>query len=206
MQRRLLTLIVVLLVVTVGGVAPMVDARVILNGSYAFTTARTCTVASNPFTNDASGKPTIITTTPTLTFLFRQEAVDSGIITFNADGTGASTSRSSTMNITATTGSILSVSENSNTFTYTVNADGTVDLDVGVVSFTTVLGGGTNNSGTASAREAQLQIGNGGNSLVSAPRNDIEQETVIINLAPPNGSGSITQYRICNRSSKLVRN
>ena len=150
--------------------------------------------------HDPSGAPTIIPPPPVN--LFRQEAVDSGTITYNSDGTGSSTSRSSTKNITATGGSILSISENSNTFTYTIDEDNTVHLNIGEVTFTTVLGAGTGNTGTVSPRTVRLQLGDGGKTLVSAPRTTIEQETVQFNLV---GGGTATNFRLCTRSSTEVR-
>jgi hypothetical protein len=199
MHRKPSTLIVLFLTTAAAGVAPTVEARTNLNGAYAFTTARTCTVSNNPFTTDPSGAPTII---PPGSQVFRQAAVDSGTVTFNPDGTGSSTSRSTTMNITATGGSILSISENSSTFTYTIDEDDTVHLSVGVVTFTTVLGAGFRNSGTVSPRSAVLQIGDGGKTLVSAPRELIEQETQQINIF---NDGTITQYRLCTRSTTEAR-
>src|SRR5215471_4978594 len=202
MQHRLSIVIVVLLITAVGGVAPTVQARTKLNGTYAFTSVRTCTqtLTNTPFIADASGAPTVIPTGGVL----REEAVDSGVTTFNADGTGTTTSTGRTMNLSNFTigGSIFSVSESSDTFTYTVNADDTVDLSIGEVKFKTVLGTGAGNTGTVSPRSARLQVGDGANTLVSAPRTEIEQETIVFNLA---NDGSITRYRICTRSSTLVK-
>src|SRR5262249_17844908 len=167
MQRALsaLTVFVLLCVSAVGGVVPTVEARVILNGSYAFTTFRSCTVLNGTqFLLDSSGAPTII---PAGAGVFRQNAVDSGVITFNVDGTGTSVGRSKTMNISALpssttpSGSIMSISEFKVPFTYAIDADNTVDISFGVVHFDVVDGGGTGNSGTVSARNAQVQIGNG---------------------------------------------
>lgn len=186
---------------TVAGAAPTVEARMTLNGEYAFTTARSCTVAISPFDIDASGNPTRI---PETGVAFRQDAVDSGIITFNVDGTGTSVGRSKTMNISNTTvgASIVGISEFSGPITYTVNADNTVDVSFGVVTFTTILGGGIRNTGTVSPRTARLQIGNGGNAIVSAPATTIEQETLVI--TPPFGP-TFMQYRLCTRSGLEVR-
>ena len=126
---------------------------------------------NSPFFVDASGNPTIIAGT-----VSRQSAVDSGIAAFNPDGTGTTTSRTSSLSLTATGGSVQSISENASPFTYRVNADDTVDVDFGQVTLTIVLGGGTGNTGTVGPRSNRFQIVNGGQTLVSAPPNAIEQE------------------------------
>ena len=198
MQRKLSALFVVLFLNAVGGGVPPVEARTNLNGPYAFTTFRSCTVANSPFINDASGAPTVVPAGG----VFRQNTVDSGIQTFNEDGTGTITGRSTTMNVTAGGGSILNISEFSLPFTYTVNADDTVDISLGQATFAIVLGNGTGNTGTASPRSARVQIGNGANTLVTAPRIEIEQETVNINVLI---DGTFTQYRLCVRSGPQVK-
>src|SRR5262249_15187887 len=140
--------------------------------------------------------------------VFRQNAVDSGVITFNVDGTGTSVGRSKTMNISALpssttpSGSIMSISEFKVPFTYAIDADNTVDISFGVVHFDVVDGGGTGNSGPVSARNAKVQIGNGAITIVGAPATEIEQETVVNNIL---NDGTLTQYRICVRSGPDVR-
>src|SRR5262249_2405844 len=194
------------------GIAPTADARD-LEGSFAFTSARTCTVASKPFTNDASGVPTIIPNVSPAPpgFFFRQEATDTGITTFNENGHGKNTVRSRTMNITNTTpgdgNSILSITDSSDTFTFTVNEDNTVDLNIGQVTFSTVLGGGTGNTGTVTPRLSRIQLSKDGNTFVTVNRRAIEQETVIINV-PGTPPTTITQFRLCNRSTtgERIRN
>ena len=186
--------IAILALLAVGVIAPRADARTSLNGTYAYTTARTCIVVNSPFFVDASGNPTIISGT-----VSRQSAVDSGIATFNADGTGTTTSRTSSLSLTATGGSVQSISENASPFTYRVTADDMVDVDFGQVTFTIVLGGGTGNTGTVGPRSNRFQIVNGGQTLVSAPPNAIEQEILQTTGASP-------QYRLCNRSTTYVRN
>jgi hypothetical protein len=192
MAHRLAIAIVALLL-AVGVVVATVEAGTHLTGTYAFTSTRTCIVASSPFLDDVSGSPTIIPGPVT-----RQAAVDSGIATFNHDGTGTSTSRTSSLSLTATGGSVQAISENASSFTYTVNADDTVNVNFGQVTFTIVLGGSTGSTGTVAPRSARLQIVNNGKTLVSAPQNTIEQETVQTN-------GSSPQFRLCNRSTTYVR-
>jgi len=198
MQRLLSALAVMLVVTAIGAVA--VEARANLNGAYAFTTAQSCTVANDPFGTDASGAPTVIPAGG----VFRQVTVNTGIDTFNVNGTGTSIGQAHTMNITNTAAgaSIFSISDFSNPFTYTVNDDNTVDVSFGVATFTTVAGGGTGNTGTVTGTSRQFRIGNGGNTLVGQG-GDIQQETLTLNIL---NDGTITQYRICTRSSTLVRN
>jgi hypothetical protein len=197
MRRTLSALFVALFINAVGGFVPMAEARMNLTGTYAFTTSRSCTVANNPFTLDGSGEPTVIPTGPT----FRQNSADSGTTTYHADGTGVATGRSATMNIsnTAIGTSILSISEFSFPFTYTITAGYTLETQLGQVTFATILGSGTGNTGTVSPSSRRSHIGNGGNTIVSAPRTEIEQETLVFN------SGAFTQYRICTRSTTSVR-
>lgn len=197
MPRTLSALFMLLVVSAV--IVPTVEARMNLNGSYASTTARSCTVSNIPFANDASGAPTVIAGG-----VFRQDAVDTAIVTFNADGTGMSIGLSRTMNTTTTFvgASIVTISEFSAPFTYVVNADDTVDVSFGVVTFTTVLGGGTGNTGTVSPAVRRLQMGHGAQALVSGPPLGVAQETLQIDLV---GGGSVTQHRLCSRSATLVR-
>lgn len=184
------------IVVGAGGAATLGEAQGNLNarlrGTYAFTQSRTCTVAGLPFVG-----PTFAI--PSFTFFFRQAASDSGVITFNGNGTGTTTGRSSTMNITAGPGpGILSVSEFTRDFNYAVDPDGTVDT-AGVTVFQTVLGSGTGNTGTVTGGVGRLQIAHGNTMLVSAPQEQITDETVVINFPTPPG-GSVTQHRLCVRS------
>jgi hypothetical protein len=109
MRRILSVLFVVLLASAISGVTSSVEARTKLHGAYAFTTARSCTVTNSsptgtPFGIDPTGMPTLIPTAG----VFRQEAADSGVETFNEDGTGISIGRSKTMNTSNTTGSMAS--------------------------------------------------------------------------------------------------
>jgi hypothetical protein len=198
-MRRLLSALVMMLVV-ISIVAVAVEARTNLNGAYAFTTEQSCTVANSPFGTDANGAPSVIPTGG----VFRQLTVNTGIFTFNGDGTGTNVGQARSMNITNTSvgASIFSISEFSGPFTYSVNDDNTVDINFGVSTFTTVAGGGTGNTGTVTGGSRQLLIGNGGNTLVGQG-GDIEQETLTLNILK---DGTITQYRICTRSSTLVRN
>src|SRR5262249_54010503 len=191
----------VMLFLSVVGIASTVEARD-LEGRFAFTQARTCTqtAGNTPFVADASGAPTIIPAAG----VFRQAADDTGILTFNEDGTGTNTGRSRTMNITDMTvgDSILSISDFSTPFTFKVNNDNTVDISFGVTTFSTVLGGGTGNTGTVTGRLAQIQLGKDGNTFVGVNRNAITQETVVTKVV---GDGTRTQFRICTRSTTGVR-
>lgn len=194
MQRLLPASVVMLAVTVIGAVA--VEARENLKGDYAFTSVQLCTVALNPFSIDSSGAPSIIPAGG----VFRQHAINTGIQTFNGDGTGSSVGRSHTMNISATGGSISSFGDFTSPFTYTVN-DGTVDISFGLTLFRTFAGGGTGNTGTITGTSRQLRIGNGGQTLVGG-ENGIEQETVVVNIV---NDGTITEYRLCTRSNTLVR-
>ena len=203
MRRALSALLLILFVHAMSGIATPAGARENLNGNYAFTSFRSCTVANNPFLVDPSGAPTLIP----VGGVFRQNSVDVGTLAFKSDGTGTNFGRSITMNTTVNGPvgvSILSVSDFTAPFTYTVNDDRTIDVNFGVVTFTIVLGASTGNMGTASPRLAHLQIGNGGQELVGAPAGVpvVEQETVTI--FAPNGPTSTT-YRLCLRSGPNVR-
>src|SRR5262249_55798982 len=113
------------------------------------------------------------------------------------------------MNITNTapgdSNSILSISDNANLFTFTVNEDNTVDLNNGTVTFSTVLGGGKGNTGTATPRLSRIQLSKDGNTFVSVNKSEIEQETVIINMPGTPPPTPVTQFRLCNRSTTGVR-
>lgn len=202
MHRTSSAFFVALFATAVGWVTPTAEARMNLNGDYASTSSRSCTVQTTPpgFVPDpTSGAPTVITG-----FVFRQNAADSSTFTFNVNGTGSITGVSRTMNISATApvSSIYSVSQFSTPFTYVVNPDDTVDLSFGVTTFTTVNGSGTGNTGTVSPRLARLKLGSGGNTLVSGQGTGIGQEVVTI-TTPANVT--FTQWRLCTRSSTLVR-
>jgi hypothetical protein len=101
------------------------------------------------------------------------------------------------MNISALTGAILSVTEFSSTFDYTVHPDGTFDTFTSTV-FETVLGSGVGNTGTVSGQVGRLQLAHGTKMYVSAPRQQIANETLVI--TPPVGA-PFTQHRICVRST-----
>jgi hypothetical protein len=200
MRERLLAVFVVLLVGTVGVVAAA-EARRNLNGDYAVTSARSCSVTNSPnqFTADAaSGALTVIPAGG----VFRQNVADTGIITFNLNGTGTNVGVSRIMNISAAGGSIFSVSRFSVPFTYTIDDDNTVDISFDEGTFTTVNGNGKGNTGRVGPRSARLRIGKGGNVLVSAGGEGIQPETVEIDVL---NDGTITQYRLCTRSSTMVR-
>jgi len=204
MRRILSILLVVLLVGTVGS-APSVQARTKLHGSYAVTSARSCTVTNNSptpisFGIDASGTPSLIPAGG----VFRQEATDAAIETFNGDGTGITVGRSKTINITATAvgSSIISLSDFSIPFTYVVNDDDTVDINFGTGTATTLLGSGAGNVVTVGPRSARVQIAAGGKILLTAPAEAIEQER--LHFQVPN-DGTFEQTRLCTRSSTAAK-
>lgn len=173
------------------GLAALAEAdRPHVHGAYAFTQTRTCTVSNLPFAG-----PTFAI--PSGALLFRQAASDSGVTTFHDDGTGISTGRSSSMNLTAFGGGVLSISEIVTTFEYTVNADGIVERTDVSTTFVTVLGSGTGNTGTVSGQVSRLQLAHGRSMLVSAPQEEITTETQVIT---PVVGDVVTQYRLCVRS------
>ena len=194
MKRTRLTLFLVLFVNAVGSVPPTVEARTHLRGPYAFVAFRSCTVSSTPFSNDPSGAPTVISSAG----VSHLNAVDAGTITFNADGTGTQTGRSTTLDITTTAvgASILGISEFSVPFTFVVNDDSTVDIKFDEGTLTNVLGTAAGAPGTTGPRSDRFTIVNA-DTLLSAPKTDIEQETLHINVPH---DGSVTQYRLCVRS------
>lgn len=161
-----------------------------LRGSYAFTTKRTCTVASLPFLGPSFDIPV------GTTFLVRQASVDSGITTYYDDGTATSSGRSSTMNLTASTGAIYSLTDFMSNHTYSVDRDGIVSTTTVLTTFHTILGSGAGNTGTVTGQIGRGQIV--GKTIVSAPQEQIVNET--LNFTPPVGA-PFTQHRICNRST-----
>jgi hypothetical protein len=175
------------------GIAPLaatagnLDAH--LRGSYAFTTARTCTNSSSPIL------PSTYSVGPA--GVFRQASSDKGIITFNGDGTGSSVGSSTTMDISAPSGPLVTVSTFTSTFDYTVNADGTVDTITTSNPFESIFGRGAGDTGTVSGQRGRLQISHGNTMLVSAPSGTFAVETVEIH---PASGGTVTRYRICVRS------
>lgn len=162
-----------------------------LTGSYEFTTKRTCTVAGLPF------EPPVFAIPAGTPFLFRQANVDSGVFTFNGDGTGSIHGRSKVMNLTATGGGVLSISEFTAPLAYTVNLDGSVDLVLGPSSFEVLEGAGVGNTGSTTGIGGRLLI-LPGNMLMTAPAEGIRNETVVLSFA---GGGGVTQHRICVRST-----
>lgn len=195
MRRIGVPLIVTLFVSVVGGATTVNAAGRVLAGSYAFTTARSCTVANQSFGVNLEIPGGV----------FRQQSVDAGTFTFNPDGTGTSISSSKTMNVTNTTvgALILSISEVSVPFTYTVNADNEVALTFGVLTFQTTVGSGAGNTGTVTfSVPARLQLAGGRTTLLRAPATEMAQE--VLNFTPPIGL-PFTQYRICTRSTTATR-
>lgn len=165
-----------------------------LRGAYAATVARTCTISNMAFVGPNLAIPPGASVS-------RQAASDSSVVTFNGDGTGTTTGRTSSMNLTATGGGILSISEFSSTFDYLVNPDGTVETSNILTTFETVFppGGST---GTTSGRVGRLQIADGNSMLVSAPAEQITMETQTI--TPPTGN-PFAQYRLCVRSAVYTK-
>ncbi len=199
-MRRILAALVALVISTVFGVVPTVEARTNLNGDYAFTTNRSCTTTNGPdFATDPSGAPTIIVDGG----FFRQIATESGTTTYNPDGTGVSTGRSVTMNISAGAGaSILSLSEFSVPFTYTIENNDQLVTALGTSTFVTILGAGTGNTGTVSPGTRHAQIGNGGNTIVTGPAVDFQHDTLTFTGGP---SAGLVQHRLCTRSTTSVK-
>src|SRR5215813_10898194 len=97
-MRRTPSLFLVMLFLSVVGIASTVEARD-LEGRFAFTQARTCTqtTGNTPFGTDTSGASNIITGT-----VIRVTADDTGVLTFNEDGTGINTGLTRNMNISNT--------------------------------------------------------------------------------------------------------
>ena len=198
MKRVLWALAATLTIVALGGGS--VEARTNLNGTYAFTSNRSCTTTNGPdFIPDGSGGFIINDGG-----FFRQIATDSGTTTYNPDGTGMTTNRSVTMNISAGSGvSIVSISQSSVTFTYTIENDNQLVTNFDVGTFETIAGAGTGNIGTFSARPARhAQIGNGANAIASGPAEDILDETLTYISGPSKG---LVQHRVCTRSSISVK-
>jgi len=198
MKRVLWALAAATTIIAIGGGA--VEARTNLNGTYAFTSTRSCTTTNGPdFIPDGSGGFIINDGG-----FFRQIATDSGTTTYNSDGTGMTTNRSVTMNISAGSGvSIVSISQSSATFTYTIENDNQLVTNFDAGTFETIAGAGTGNIGTFSARPArQAQIGNGANTIVSGPAEDILDETLTFISGPSKG---LVQHRVCTRSSISVK-
>src|SRR5262249_48753908 len=197
MQRRLLVAVAALLVVSaVIGVTASVEGRPqTLHGSYAVATVRSCTVTNNlnyttnpifthfgPDRADLFALPTVL---PTTIGVFRQEASDSAIETFNADGTGMVVGRSKTMNISATfnpqnpppnpSPSILSISAFTIHFTFVVNDDQTVDISLSEFDAEILTGPLKGQFVKVGPRSARLQIADGGRALLTAPATTIEE-------------------------------
>ncbi len=188
-------LIVALFVSVVGSATTVNAAGRVLHGSYALTTARSCTVANLPFGVNLEIPGGV----------FRLQSVDAGTLTFKPDGTGTSVSSSKTMNVSNTTAGalILSISEVSGPFTYTVNADNEVVVTFGVLTFQTTVGAGVGNTGTVTfSVPARFQLAGGRTTLLRAPATEMAQE--VLNFIPPIGA-PFTQYRICTRSTTATR-
>jgi hypothetical protein len=161
-----------------------------LRGSYAFTSTRTCAVSLSPMdeNNNYAFAPD----------RFYQTSTDSGIYTFNGDGTGSSVGKSRNVNLSAGSGTLVNVSSFTSDFSYTVNDDRTVDVS----NFLTTFNGtfpNVNFHGTITGQAGRLQITDGETMLVTAPSEAYTVET--LNYTAP----LITQYRICTRSTTATK-
>ncbi|MGA8049444.1 MAG: hypothetical protein WCA09_04615 [Burkholderiales bacterium] len=129
---------------------------------------------------------------------FYQASTDSGILTFNGDGTASSLGTSRTMNLSAGAGSLVTVSAFTSDISYSVNDDGTVDILYPSTQFTVVFPA-FNVNGTVTGQTTRLQMGRGKSMLVTAPSQDYSVETLTYTTGQP------TQYRICTRSSTATK-
>jgi hypothetical protein len=165
-----------------------------LHGPYAFTSTRTCTVAREPFDGPYFLIPNVASNT-----IFRQTATESGIYTFNGDGTATIEGRSITLNTTNTSvgASILSVTEFTTNVNYSVNEDGTVDVAT-TGAFRFVFGPQVGVTGTTTGQTGRLQIAHGNTMLVSAPKDVPTMETIT-------QSNGFLGYRLCVRSTVLTK-
>jgi hypothetical protein len=131
---------------------------------------------------------------------FRQTSSDAGILTFNGDGTGSAEGSFSTMDVTATGVAIISVSEFTASFDYTVNSDGSVDMTMHTYPFEGVAGRGVGDPGTVSGHIERYQISHGNSMLIGARRASFTVETVAFTLRPAS-----PRYRICVRSTTATK-
>jgi hypothetical protein len=178
---------------SVATAAGNLDAQ--LRGSYAFTSARTCTFAREPFDGPNLLIPNVDPAT-----IFRQTATDSGIYTFNGDGTGTIVGRSTNLNTTATTPgtSIISVVEFTTNVKYSVNEDRTVDVAT-AAAFTFVFPQVTPPvTGTTEGQTGRLQIAHGNTMLVTAPGATPTMEII-------KQSNGFIGYRLCVRDTVLTK-
>lgn len=165
-----------------------------LRGSYAFTTARTCTNSSTQIV------PPFYAVGPA--GVFRQAITDSGVITFNGDGTGSAVGSSKSMDISALSGPLVTISTFASTFDYSVNPDGTVEVTNQTSTFESTFGRGVGDRGTVTGQQGRWQISQGNSMLVSAPPTDFSVETVAFT---PLTNPPFTRYRICVRSTTAAR-
>lgn len=159
-----------------------------LRGSYAFTSTRTCAVSHNPIGDNytfASDR-------------FYQTATDSGIYTFNGDGTASLVGKSRNVNLSAGSGTLVNVSSFTGSFSYTVNEDRTVDLWNFSTTFNSTFPD-VDFHGTIIGQTGRLQIAEGRSMLVTAPSENYTVET--LNYTAP----QMTQYRICTRSTTATK-
>jgi len=164
------------------------DAR--LRGSYAYTTAKTCVQSLDeilpPFYVFQS-------------ILSRQSSSDSGILTFNGDGTASAVGTVRTIDNTAPGGPLVAVNAFTSDISYSVNADGTVDMATILASFQVIFPP-FNVVGTSTGDTSRLQIADGNSMLVSAPSEDYSVERLDFS------TGQTTpRYRICTRNTTAVK-
>jgi len=164
------------------------DAR--LRGSYAFTTMRTCVNSLSPI-----DPPFYVVQS----ILSRQSSTDSGILTFNGDGTASAVGTVRTMDLSAPGGTLVTVNVFESDITYSVNADGTVDMVTNLASFSVVFPPFVV-IGNSTGQTSRLQIADGKSMLVSAPSEDYSVETLTFFTGQ-----SSPRYRLCTRSTTAVK-
>jgi len=164
------------------------DAR--LRGSYAYTTAKSCVQSLNEIAPPFYAVQSILS---------RQSSSDSGILTFNGDGTASAVGTTRTMDNTAPGGTLVTVNAFTSDISYSVNADGTVDMVTNLASFHVVFPP-FNVVGTSTGDTSRLQIADGNSMLVSAPSEEYSVERIdfVTNQSTP-------RYRICTRSTTAVK-
>ena len=193
------TMFAVLLIAATGVVtaATLAEAAPHFHGTYAWTGARSCVLANQPFVGSTFQ-------IPAGAFLSRSNSSESGTITFNLDGTGVTNGRASFMTIAVAgttpgtavplaAGAGLSVAEFANHFTFVVRPDATIETDSVGVTAVTVLGTGVGGTSTGIGLRNRFQIVRG-DTLVSAPQIEIHPERTFL----PSG---VTLHRICTPHS-----
>ena len=165
------------------------DAR--LRGSYAFTTSVSCVQSLNEILPPSYVVPSILS---------RQSSTESGIYTFNGDGTATAAGSTTTLDNTALAGNpMLTVNAFTSDISYSVNADGTVDMVTNLSNFHVVFPP-FNVVGTSAGVTRRLQIADGNSMLVSAPNEEYSVERLDF------FTGQTTpRYRLCTRSTTAAK-